>query len=172
MKMTNLALVATTLALAAAARGESFTFTPGTEIPLGEDVESTATIAGYVATTGTAKLDDRGKSGDTYYVLGTRYTGTTITLSLNNQTAGDYVLSFKTGMSNGDATGTVTVADGSSYSKTLENFSLADTSWNLNDEHLLGYLQTVWKFPDAPTHPSNIAAIEQLSAAKAKYYGK
>ena len=137
MKMTNLVLMAAALVLAPAARSDSYTFTPGTEIPLGADVESTATIAGYVTTTGTATLDDRGKSGDTYYVLGTRYTGTTITLSLNNQTAGDYVLSFKTGMSNGDATGTVTVADGSSYSKALENFSLADTSWNLNDEHLI-----------------------------------
>ena len=42
---------------------------------------------------------------------------------------------------------------------------------NLNNERLLGYLQTVWKFPDAPTHPSNLAAIEQIAAAKAKYYG-
>ena len=138
MKMTNLALVATTLALAqAGAFADSYTFTSCIEIPLGADVESAAAVAEYVATTGTATPDDRGKSGDTYYVLGTRHTGTTITLSLNNQTAGDYVLSFKTGMSNGDATGTVTVADGSSYSKALENFSLADTSWDLNDEHLI-----------------------------------
>ena len=138
MKMTNLALVVTTFALAqAAAFADSHTFTSGIEIPLGADVDSTATLAEYVATTGTATLDSLGKSDDTYYVLGTRYTGTTITLSLNNQTAGDYVLSFKTGMASGDATGTVTVSDGSSYSKALENFSLADTNWKLNDEHLL-----------------------------------
>ena len=137
MKMTNLALVASVFALAAAAHGDSYTFTPGTEIPLGADVESTATIAGYVATTGTATLDVRGKDGSTYYVLGTRYANTTITLSLVNETAGDYVLYFKTGMSSGDATGTVNVSDGAGYSKALEGFSLAETSWNLEDEHLL-----------------------------------
>ena len=137
MKMTNLALMAATLVLAPTARSDSYTFTPGTEIPLGEDVESTATIAGYVATTGTATLDNRGKDGSTYYVLGTQNAGTTITLSLNNQTAGDYVLSFKTGMASGNATGTVTVSDGSSYSKALSGFSLDNNSWDLNDEHLI-----------------------------------
>ncbi len=137
MKMTNLALVAATMAIAAAARADSYTFTPGTEIPLGADVESTATIAGYVAPTGTAALDNRGKAGSTYYVLGTRNVGTTITLSLVNETAGDYVLYFKTGMSSGDATGTVIVSDGAGYSKALEEFSLAETGWDLKDEHLL-----------------------------------
>ena len=137
MKMTNLALVASVFALAAAARGDGYTFTPGTEIPLGADVESTRTIAGHVATTGTATLDDRGKDGSTYYVLGTRYVNTTITLSLVNETAGDYVLYFKTGMSSGDATGTVNVSDGAGYSKALEGFSLAETGWDLKDEHLL-----------------------------------
>lgn len=137
MKMTNLALVASVFALAAAARGDGYTFTPGTEIPLGADVESTRTIAGHVATTGTATLDDRGKDGSTYYVLGTQYVNTTITLSLVNETAGDYVLYFKTGMSSGDATGTVNVSDGAGYSKALEGFSLAETDWDLKDEHLL-----------------------------------
>lgn len=137
MKMTNLVLMAAALVLAPTARSDSYTFTPGTEIPLGADVESTRTIAGYVATTGTATLDDRDKDGSTYYVLGTRYVDTTITLSLVNETAGDYVLYFKTGMSSGNATGTVNVSDGAGYSKALEGFSLAETGWDLKNEHLL-----------------------------------
>lgn len=137
MKLRLLAVMASALSLATAARAESYTFTAGTEMPLGNDVESTATIAGYVATTGTATLDSRGKAGSTYYVLGTRNVGTTITLSLVNETAGDYVLYFKTGMSSGGATGTVNVSDGAGYSKALEGFSLAETSWDLKDEHLL-----------------------------------
>ena len=55
MKLKHLALMASALALAAA-HAESCTFTLGTERPLGTDVESTATIAGYVTTTGTATL--------------------------------------------------------------------------------------------------------------------
>ena len=164
MKMTNLALMAATLVLAPAARSDSYTFTPGTEIPLGADVESTATIAGYVTTTGTATLDSRGKDGSTYYVLGTRNAGTTIALSLNNQTAGDYVLSFKTGMASGDAVGTVTVADGSSYSKMLENFSLADTNWDLNDEHLL-------LLPDLPSGDFTITVNCVSSTNGNGYFG-
>lgn len=45
MKMTNLALAASVFALSAA-RADGFTFTVGTEIPLGGDVDSTASING------------------------------------------------------------------------------------------------------------------------------
>lgn len=137
MKLKTIALAASALAFAITAHADSYTFTSGTEIPLGEDVDSTATMAAYVETTGTATLDKRGKDNSTYYVLGTRNTGTTITLALNNAEAGDYVLSFKTGMASGDATGTVSVSNDSGYSKTLADFSLADTNWELNDEHLI-----------------------------------
>lgn len=135
MKMTNLALVAATLVLAPAARSDSYTFTPGTEIPLGADVESTATIAGYVAPTGTAALDNRGKDGSTYYVLGTRNAGTTIALSLNNQTAGDYVLSFKTGMDNGTATAEIAVS-GADYSQSVD-VDLSQVGWDPVEEHVM-----------------------------------
>ena len=110
-----------------------YTFSVGTEIPLG--TISTKEYCSYVTSTGTATLDDRDKTDDYYYVLGTKNANSTFTLSLSNAIPGDYILSFKTGMSSGSATGTVTVFNSSGYAYSLENFSLADTGWSVTDEH-------------------------------------
>lgn len=110
-----------------------YTFSVGTEIPLG--TISPKEYCSYVTYTGTATLDDRDKTDDYYYVLGTQNANSTFTFSLSNATLGDYILSFKTGMASGSATGSVMVSNSSGYAYSLENFSLADTSWNVTDEH-------------------------------------
>ena len=41
----------------------------------------------------------------------------------------------------------------------------------LSGERLLGYLQTPWKFTHADSHEHNLRSIDQVAAAKVRYYG-
>ncbi|MGI6401316.1 MAG: hypothetical protein ACOX0A_04280 [Thermoguttaceae bacterium] len=53
-----------------------------------------------------------------------------------------------------------------------ENFDLTVKfgKERLNDEKLLGYLLAPWKFTEPNSHDHNLRAIDQVVAAKAKYY--
>ena len=84
---------------------DSYTFTAGTEIPLRED----GSTAGYVSTSGTISVDE--------YTTGSAKYGATLTVKLNNQTAGDYVLFFKGSAKGFSNTYTVTVTDGGDYTR-------------------------------------------------------
>ena len=64
------------------------------------------------------------------------------------------------------------IPTGSNWSND-ENFDLTVKfgKENLDPEHLLGYLQTPWKFTEPDSHQHNVRSLEQVGAAKAKYYG-
>jgi hypothetical protein len=118
MKMTNLALVASVFALAAAARGESYTFTPGTEIPLGSD---------YVATSDCSIQNDG-------YTVGSTHNGSSVALSLRNAASGDYVLSMKGGAKNLSAAYSLTVTDGVDFVWRTDGAQADTGDWTAYDE--------------------------------------
>ena len=71
-----------------------------------------------------------------FYTLATQNEGATFSFKFDNTTAGDYVLSFLTGMGSGTAAATVTVT-GDNYSAQLAGFTLKDTNWNATDKHIV-----------------------------------
>ncbi len=118
MKMTNLALVAATLALAAATHAGSYTFTAGTEIPLDAD---------YVQTSG-CNIENDG------YTVGSTHSGSSATISLSNQEAGDYVLSLKGGAKDLTASYTLTIADAKGYEWTAAGEQANTGNWTAYEE--------------------------------------
>ena len=120
-------------------------FDSGVEIPLGKDVAGVATRKSYFApSAATITLDNTyGKVDGTYYVVGTQKSSETFpafTLTLNNREKANYVLSFKTGIKNNNASATVTVTGQNEYSAT-KPISLTGTDWNATDEHLVELVQ-------------------------------
>lgn len=109
MKKYIVATLASFFATTLGVYADAYTFAPGTVIPLQEN----GTTASWVTTTGNSEL----KVCDTY--LDSTKNGFTFTLSLNNSTAGDYVLSFLGAASGFEATFTVTVSDGNGYIRTV-----------------------------------------------------
>lgn len=63
------------------------------------------------------------------------------------------------------------IPTGSNWSNN-ENFDLTVKfgKENLNDAKLLGYLQAPWKFTDAEGRDHNLRSIDQVAAAKERYY--
>lgn len=85
-------------------------FTSGTAIPLGD---STTSPYGYVSVENGSVQTGYAVSGDTYYCFGGNSgANPTATITVYNETAGDYVLTWKGGLDNSnDVTYTVSVTD-------------------------------------------------------------
>ncbi len=113
-----------------AALADSYTFTTGTVIPLGAKnaPASHVTTSGSMAVASEKHVDSTKKDG-------------TLTINLNNATAGDYVLWMLGTADNYTSVYTLTVTDGSTYTRAItvnQKNTRADTklsSSNLNDSN-------------------------------------
>lgn len=113
-----------TLAISALATlglfADAYTFTAGEDVPLGT---ASGSFAEYVATSGTGKMDSSA------YHVGSTKAGFTMTVSLNNSTAGDYVLSMKGGNKSNASTIKLTVT-GDDYSVEQEVTQPQTSAWD------------------------------------------
>lgn len=119
MKTKSVVSLASAL-LGFAALADSYQFTSGTAIVLND-----SSVSGYVTSSGTINCNH------TYTVDSTK-AGSSITLSLNNATEGDYLLTMLGTADGYTATYTLTVEQGTAYSKTI-NVKQRNTNTNIGD---------------------------------------
>ena len=123
------------IALSAYAESVAVPTAAGSYIPLGAN----SVNAEYVTMSGDGKLDN---SNNPCYVVGSTKSGYTLTIAVNNSTAGDAVLAFLSGAKSLTAEGTVTVANTSGYSVS-KAMSFSDTgAWSPSERHYL-YLKAL-----------------------------
>ena len=120
-------LAAFALAVAASATlpalADAYTFTAGTAIPLKDNDAQ----ASWVTTN---------KQVGEYNLEGDRYGAATLTLTLNNATAGNYVLVFQGCNNSMEATLTLSATDNSSYSRSATITQPKSSSWSDFTEHM------------------------------------
>ena len=105
------------------ALADAYTFTAGTAIPLKDNDAQ----ASWVTTN---------KQVGEYNLEGDRYGAATLTLTLNNATAGNYVLVFQGCNNSMEATLTLSATDNSSYSRSATITQPKSSTWSDFTEHM------------------------------------